>query len=113
MKDPFEASSKERITPEGNLFAKQIHRSDLKAIEIIGAGQFGAVYLATQRMLVCPMTGRRFAIGGHLKRHMELVQKKTKQTPPDGWTLEKVREGSPCVWWEGLWAWSLCPARGG
>ena len=34
--------------PEGRLFNMQIHRADLKALEVIGAGQFGAVYLATQ-----------------------------------------------------------------
>jgi len=33
---------------EGELFRRQIHRADLQAIKPIGAGQFGAVYLANQ-----------------------------------------------------------------
>ena len=32
---------------------KQIHRADLKAVKTIGAGQFGQVYLAMQKVLVC------------------------------------------------------------
>lgn len=91
MKNPFEATSKERVVPEGNLFSKQIHRSDLKAIEIIGAGQFGAVYLATQRMLVCPITKKRFAIAGHLNAHVKHVTKKLNKQPPEGWSIESVR----------------------
>ena len=42
---PRESASKK-------LFRKQIHRSDLKALEVIGAGQFGAVYLDTQKTKV-------------------------------------------------------------
>lgn len=38
-----------RIAAPGNLFKRQIHRADLKAIKVIGAGQFGQVYIATKR----------------------------------------------------------------
>lgn len=37
-----------REVPKGELFKKQIHRADLKAINVIGAGQYGEVYLALQ-----------------------------------------------------------------
>lgn len=34
--------------PKGELFRKQVHRGDLKALKTIGAGQYGEVYLAIQ-----------------------------------------------------------------
>ena len=75
--DPFfAAKNAPRQVPEGRLFNMQIHRGDLKALEVIGAGQFGAVYLATQRMLCCPNFGCdvKKAIDGHLKRHMAVCE---------------------------------------
>jgi len=60
-----------REVPKGRLFGMQIHRSDLKALEVIGAGQFGAVYLATQNMRRCPGCSKDYAIDGHLKRCLE------------------------------------------
>jgi len=75
--DPFFApKNAPRQVPEGRLFNMQIHRGDLKALEVIGAGQFGAVYLATQRMLCCPNFGCdvKKAIDGHLKRHLAVCE---------------------------------------
>eukprot|EP00056_Hartaetosiga_gracilis_P005696 m.87808 g.87808 ORF g.87808 m.87808 type:complete len:1114 (+) comp12250_c0_seq2:47-3388(+) len=46
--NPFAVTDPERQPVHGHLFGKQIHRSDLKAITHIGAGQFGDVYLAKQ-----------------------------------------------------------------
>ena len=60
-----------REVPKGRLFGMQIHRGDLKALEVIGAGQFGAVYLATQNMRRCPGCAKDYAIDGHLKRCLE------------------------------------------
>lgn len=45
-----------RDIPKGELFKKQIHRSDLKPVHVIGAGQYGEVYLALQvceRVCLC------------------------------------------------------------
>eukprot|EP00039_Didymoeca_costata_P029309 m.24064 g.24064 ORF g.24064 m.24064 type:complete len:689 (-) comp7574_c0_seq1:69-2135(-) len=82
--DPFYApKTAPREVPTGNLFNMQIHRGDLKALEVIGAGQFGAVYLATQRMRKCPYAGCPMlkAIDGHLKRHMADCKYKTASDP--------------------------------
>lgn len=49
--DPFAAVSSKRDTVPMTLFPIQIHRVDLKASKVIGMGQFGEVYLATQKML--------------------------------------------------------------
>eukprot|EP00041_Stephanoeca_diplocostata_P033126 m.1085046 g.1085046 ORF g.1085046 m.1085046 type:complete len:1167 (-) comp24278_c1_seq1:375-3875(-) len=63
VKDMYQAGQKElrlrgnpfaalpdcpRDVPKGDLFKKQIHRSDLKPVHVIGAGQYGEVYLALQ-----------------------------------------------------------------
>lgn len=37
-----------REVPQGQLFSKQIHRGDLTPVKVIGAGQYGEVYLAVQ-----------------------------------------------------------------
>jgi len=90
MSNPFAAPpNAPREVPKGLLFNKQIHRSDLKALEVIGSGQFGAVYLATQVMRKCPVDGKLFAIDGHLKRYMEDLAKKG-QTAPEGTRIEKL-----------------------
>lgn len=47
--NPFSAlPNAPREVPTGELFKKQIHRADLKAVHVIGAGQYGEVYLALQ-----------------------------------------------------------------
>lgn len=46
--NPFAVTDPKREAIGGELFYRQIHRSDLKAVKNIGAGQFGAVYLAKQ-----------------------------------------------------------------
>lgn len=47
--NPFGASpDSPREVPQGDLFRKQIHRADLKAVKVIGAGQYGEVWLAVQ-----------------------------------------------------------------
>ena len=74
--NPFAASSPDREVPTGRLFNMQIHRADLKPKEVIGEGEFGSVYLATQAMRRDPYTGKLFAIDGLLKRHMEECKKK-------------------------------------
>ena len=82
--DPFFApKDAPREAPKGRLFNMQIHRGDIKALEVIGAGQFGAVYLATQRMRTCPHPNcnAKYAITGHLQRHM---QQKCKFIPKKG-----------------------------
>lgn len=84
--DPFFApKDAPREVPRGNLFNMQIHRGDLKALEAIGAGQFGAVYLATQRMRCCPYPGCdvKKAIDGHLKRHMAACPKRPQNATGD------------------------------
>ena len=73
-----------REVPKGRLFGMQIHRGDLKALEVIGAGQFGAVYLATQNMRRCPGCGKDYAIDGHLKRCLE------KCTPSIAYDASKI-----------------------
>eukprot|EP00040_Diaphanoeca_grandis_P023795 m.129939 g.129939 ORF g.129939 m.129939 type:complete len:690 (-) comp29446_c0_seq4:473-2542(-) len=84
MVNPFAAAKNApREVPTGQLFGKQIHRGDIKAIEIIGSGQFGAVYLATQSMRKCPIDGKLFAIDGHLKRYMDILESKGQTAPPD------------------------------
>lgn len=50
--DPFAVTDPTREVPKGVLFNRQIHRRDLKAVRIIGAGQFGEVYFAKQRVKV-------------------------------------------------------------
>lgn len=45
--DPFQATGK-RLASPSSLFKRQVHRSDLKAKNAIGAGQFGQVYSAMQ-----------------------------------------------------------------
>jgi tRNA A-37 threonylcarbamoyl transferase component Bud32 len=47
--NPF-AGVGERLTPPADLFSIQIHRSDLIPAKIIGAGAFGQVYLADQKI---------------------------------------------------------------
>lgn len=47
-KDPFRVTDQRREAVHGELFKRQIHRRDLKAIKQIGAGQFGDVWSATQ-----------------------------------------------------------------
>ena len=47
--NPFQGVG-ERIVPPPDLFSIQIHRQDLKADKIIGAGAFGQVYLASQNV---------------------------------------------------------------
>lgn len=81
-----------REVPEGLLFHMQIHRADLKAKELIGEGEFGSVYLATQKMRRCMYTGKLFAIDGLLKRHMEAEEKKgTKKIHKQVDFIEVVR----------------------
>eukprot|EP00039_Didymoeca_costata_P028262 m.20511 g.20511 ORF g.20511 m.20511 type:complete len:651 (-) comp6865_c0_seq1:143-2095(-) len=46
--NPFAAKSSARERAEGKLFKNQIHRSHLLAEKLLGAGQFGEVYLAYQ-----------------------------------------------------------------
>ena len=46
--DPFAAVSGRESAP-ASLFRKQVHRADMRAIKVIGAGQFGEVWLAEQR----------------------------------------------------------------
>eukprot|EP00041_Stephanoeca_diplocostata_P034738 m.1200197 g.1200197 ORF g.1200197 m.1200197 type:complete len:779 (-) comp24572_c0_seq34:2227-4563(-) len=46
-KNPFAAEG-DRTSAPRSLFAKQIHRADIVARDIIGAGQFGEVWLADQ-----------------------------------------------------------------
>eukprot|EP00039_Didymoeca_costata_P013577 m.209172 g.209172 ORF g.209172 m.209172 type:complete len:1167 (-) comp15815_c0_seq8:1075-4575(-) len=46
--NPFAAYSSTREGVSGPLWALQIHRSDLRAVRVIGMGQFGEVYLAKQ-----------------------------------------------------------------
>jgi hypothetical protein len=45
--NPFEAKGPRQKSSK-RLFARQIHRADLKAVKVIGAGQFGEVWLADQ-----------------------------------------------------------------
>eukprot|EP00039_Didymoeca_costata_P030411 m.29413 g.29413 ORF g.29413 m.29413 type:complete len:785 (-) comp8099_c0_seq4:166-2520(-) len=45
--NPFAPTGKRLAAPQ-SLFAKQIHRIDIKAVKPIGAGQFGEVWLAEQ-----------------------------------------------------------------
>lgn len=47
--NPFEATGERQAAPP-RLYAKQIHRADIKAHKKIGAGQFGEVWLAEQAM---------------------------------------------------------------
>jgi len=47
--NPFSAvAGCPREVPKGPLFQKQIHRGDLTPVKVIGAGQYGEVYLAVQ-----------------------------------------------------------------
>lgn len=46
--NPFAAISQAREKVTGPLFKRQVHRRDLKAKEVVGMGQFGEVYSATQ-----------------------------------------------------------------
>jgi serine/threonine protein kinase len=77
----FAAKSAPREVPKGRLFGMQIHRGDLKPLEIIGAGQFGAVYLATQSMRTCPGCQKQYAIDGHLTRCLEKCAPEKKDNP--------------------------------
>lgn len=45
--NPFQAVGPRQKSSK-KLFARQIHRADLKAVKVIGAGQFGEVWLADQ-----------------------------------------------------------------
>lgn len=45
--NPFRAIDKTRQPAPGKLFKCQLHRRDIKPDKVIGAGQFGQVYLAT------------------------------------------------------------------
>ncbi|EDQ92328.1 uncharacterized protein MONBRDRAFT_13710, partial [Monosiga brevicollis MX1] len=49
--NPFAVTDPKREAAPDLLFRHQIHRADLTAIQQIGAGQFGAVYIATHRIL--------------------------------------------------------------
>jgi hypothetical protein len=51
-KDPFKVIDQQREPASKILQSHQIHRSDLKAIKPIGAGQFGEVFLAIHNMIV-------------------------------------------------------------
>jgi hypothetical protein len=44
--NPFRAVGKARDSAPGSLFKCQLHRADIKPDKVIGAGQFGQVYLA-------------------------------------------------------------------
>lgn len=94
MKNPFAAhKNAPREIPKGNLFTKQIHRADLQALEVLGSGQFGAVYLASQKMRQCPITGKLFAIDGHLKQYLDRYLKKNPEKKlPEGWDMTKVQK---------------------
>eukprot|EP00040_Diaphanoeca_grandis_P033697 m.206812 g.206812 ORF g.206812 m.206812 type:complete len:812 (-) comp32969_c3_seq2:226-2661(-) len=48
--NPFAAISSARDTVPSSLFGVQIHRADVEARKVIGMGQFGEVYLATQNV---------------------------------------------------------------
>jgi len=47
--NPFSATGR-RLAPPESLFKRQVHRADLNAEHAIGAGQFGQVYTAYQRV---------------------------------------------------------------
>jgi len=47
-RNPFKVSNEKREAATGALYNKQIHRGDLQADKLLGAGQFGEVYLAHQ-----------------------------------------------------------------
>ena len=70
--NPFQpAAGAEREQPKGDLALKQIHRGDLKAMKVLGAGQFGEVYLAIQS------AKRAVEAGGgiiRLKRAVKMVR---------------------------------------
>lgn len=48
-KNPFAAIFTEREPVPGQLFRCQVHRADVLPVKVIGAGQFGQVYLATYK----------------------------------------------------------------
>jgi len=48
--NPFQPYDGSRDKAPSTLFARQIHRADLKATKVLGAGQFGEVYKAMQTM---------------------------------------------------------------
>eukprot|EP00730_Choanoeca_flexa_P005059 TRINITY_DN11867_c1_g1_i9.p1 TRINITY_DN11867_c1_g1~~TRINITY_DN11867_c1_g1_i9.p1 ORF type:complete len:890 (+),score=245.21 TRINITY_DN11867_c1_g1_i9:193-2862(+) len=50
--NPFAVTDPKREPAPELLYRRQIHRGDLKAIQQIGAGQFGSVYTATQRIRI-------------------------------------------------------------
>lgn len=50
--NPFLAYSQKREGVAGELFAKQIHRADMRPIKVVGMGQFGEVYLGMQTVRV-------------------------------------------------------------
>lgn len=47
--NPFRPVDKTREAAPGSLFKCQLHRSDIKPDKVIGAGQFGQVFLATYK----------------------------------------------------------------
>lgn len=60
--NPFEGVG-ERLVPPADLFPIQIHRADLVADKIIGAGAFGQVYLASQKV-----------DGGNVRRAVKMLR---------------------------------------
>jgi len=49
--NPFAATGGREAAPK-SLFAKQIHRADLAAVKVLGAGQFGEVWLGKQSVKI-------------------------------------------------------------
>eukprot|EP00730_Choanoeca_flexa_P003250 TRINITY_DN11342_c1_g2_i10.p1 TRINITY_DN11342_c1_g2~~TRINITY_DN11342_c1_g2_i10.p1 ORF type:complete len:1254 (+),score=295.90 TRINITY_DN11342_c1_g2_i10:97-3858(+) len=68
--DPFKATDPRREPVQGELFRRQIHRGDLKAHKQIGAGQFGDVWLADQKV----PPGRGDMGGNTIKRAVKLLR---------------------------------------
>lgn len=68
--NPFAVTDPSREPAPAELFQRQIHRAELKALECIGAGQFGSVYIAQQTV---PM-GRGDGGGDRRTRAVKLLK---------------------------------------
>eukprot|EP00045_Choanoeca_perplexa_P015831 m.205084 g.205084 ORF g.205084 m.205084 type:complete len:1184 (+) comp17092_c1_seq4:142-3693(+) len=82
--DPFKATDPKREAVHGELFRRQIHRSDLKAIKQIGAGQFGDVWLAEQKV----PPGRGDLGGSTIKRAVKLLRNAATKADKDEFLRE-------------------------
>ena len=68
--NPFTAMhGSQREVPSGAVLTKQIHRGDLTPVKVIGAGQYGEVYLAVQTARLPPNLVRRHLLSQRVSEY--------------------------------------------